>query len=128
MWNDLFDLRPTNKEVAFGILAVFVLLLVAGFAGYLLGWERAEDVYCNGSGIGTVSNELGQAGTNISNAEAGISNAEEHAGNIEAGIGNAQESVEYLQGTVSTSTELIAESKRIIEAIRKRREADKTTH
>jgi hypothetical protein len=106
-------------------IPIVVVFLVAVFcAGYCIGFERAEDVYCNGTGTESVSNELEQAGTNISNAEAGIGQAENHAGNVEAGIGNAQESADYLQGTVSTSTELIGQCQSIIERIRSRGETE----
>ena len=125
---DISELDVTGKEVATLVLIVFALLLGAGFAGYCIGWERAEDVYCNGSGTESVGQQLNEAGTNISNATAGIGQAENHAGNIEAGIGNAQESTEYLQGTVSTSTELIGQSKSIINTIRQRGKTDKVTN
>jgi len=124
VWNDLFDLRPTNKEVAFGILIVFVLLLGAGFAGYLLGWERCEDVYCNGAGTESVGNKLDEAGTAISNAGAGISEAQGHADQIASGIKSAKESVDYISGTAKDSTELIRQSQSIIEAIRNRGQAN----
>jgi len=126
--NDLFDLRPTNKEMAFAILGVLVLMVAIFCAGYCVGWERTEELYNNGAGVADVGNQLEQAGTNISNAEAGIGQAENHAGNIEAGIGNAQESADYLQGTVSTSADIIKQSKSIIEAIRRRGTKDKVTH
>jgi peptidoglycan hydrolase CwlO-like protein len=125
---DIHEFNITGKEIAILVLVGFVLLLGAGFAGYLLGWERAEDVYCNGSGTESVGQQLEQAGTNISNATSGIGQAENHVGNVQAGINNAQESTDYLQGTVSTSTELIADCKRILEAIRQRANTDKVTH
>ena len=120
---DLTEFEITGKDVAVSVLIAVVFLVVAFGLGYLLGVERTEDVYCNGTGTEHVSNELEQAGTNISNAEAGIGQAENHAGNVEAGIGNAQESADYLQGTVNTSTELIGQCKSIIERIRSRGEA-----
>ena len=58
---DISELEPTGKEVATLILIVFALLLGAGFAGYCIGWERAEDVYCNGSGTESIGNEIGNA-------------------------------------------------------------------
>ncbi len=123
--NDIFELEITGKEVAILILVVFILLVVGGSIGYMLGVRQVHD---NGSGVESVGQQLNEAGTNISNATAGIGQAENHAGNVEAGIGNAQESAEYLQGTVSTSAELIANSKSIIEAIRRRGKTEMPTH
>lgn len=125
---DISELEIKGKDIALAVLICVVILVVCFCAGYLLGWERAEDVYCNGSGTESVGQQLNEVGTNISNATAGIGQAENHAGNVEAGIGNAQESTEYLQGTVSTSAELIGQSKSIIDAIRRRGKADKVTH
>ena len=116
---DIQFLTPTRKEVAVAILIVFVLLVGAGCIGYCIGLRNVHD---NGSGVESVGQQLDQAGTNISNANQGISNAENHAGNIEAGIGNAQESADYLQGTVSTSAELINQCQQIIARIRQRGE------
>jgi len=125
---DIFELDINGKEMAVAVLICLVFLVGAFGCGYLLGCERTEDLYNNGAGVEPISNELGQVGTNISNAEAGIEQAENHAGNIEAGIGNAQESADYLQGTVSTSADIIKQSKSIIEAIRRRGTKDKVTH
>ena len=123
--NDIFELKPTGKEVAILILVVFVLMVVGGSIGYMLGVRNVHD---NGSGTQPIGQQLNEAGTNISNATAGIGQAENHAGNIEAGIGNAQESADYLQGTVSTSTELIGQCKSIISEIRRRGKTDKVTN
>ena len=106
------------------ITGIVALLLVVAI-GYGLGLRNVHD---NGAGTQPIGQQLEQAGTNISNATAGIEQAENHAGNIEAGIGNAQESTEYLQGTVSTSAELIGQSKSIIEGIRRRGAQDASTH
>lgn len=120
---DLFDIGPDNKEMAISILVCVVVLVVVFCAGYLFGIRNVHD---NGRGTEPISTELGQVGTNIGNATTGIGQAENHAGNIEAGISNAQESADYLQGTVSTSAELIGQSKSIIEAVRRR--GKKETH
>ena len=54
---ELFDIRPTNKEVAFGVLGVLVFLVVAFSLGYMLGVERTrEDVHNNGSTAAGVGN------------------------------------------------------------------------
>ena len=122
---DIHDFEITGKGIAALVLVVFILLVVAGSVGYMLGLRHVSD---HGSGTEPVGQQLNEAGTNISNATAGIEQAENHAGNVEAGIGNAQESTEYLQGTVSTSTELIGQCKSIIETIRRRGKTDKVTN
>ena len=123
--NDFSELDITGKEMAVLVLVVFVFMVVVFSAGYCAGRWNVHD---NGAGTQPIGQQLEQAGTNISNATSGIGQAENHAGNIEAGIGNAQESADYLQGTVGTSAELIANSKSIIEAIRRRGKADQVTH
>ena len=120
MHYDFPELEIKGKDIAFGVIIVLVLFGVCFYAGNCVGWERCEDVHGDGSGTQPISTELGNAGTNISNAEAGIGQAENHAGNIEAGIGNAQESADYLQGTVSTSEDIIKQCKSIIERVRQR--------
>lgn len=115
--NDFSELDITGKEMAVLVLVVFVFMVVVFSAGYCAGRWNVHD---NGAGTQPIGQQLNEAGTNISNATAGIGQAENHAGNIEAGIGNAQESADYLQGTVSTSAELIGQSKSIIEAVRRR--------
>jgi len=117
---DISELEVTGKDIAIGVLVCVAVLVVCFCAGYLCGWERAEDVYCNGTGIGTVSNELGQVGTNISNAEAGIGQAEGHADKVANGIESAKESAIYIEGTAKTSADIIRQSKSIIATIRKR--------
>ena len=119
--NELFDLRPTNKEVAFGIIFVFLLLVFSFVAGYFLGIDRTKDISNNGNGAQPISNELGQAGTNISNAKDGIDAAQGTAHSI-------GQSVDYIQGTTHTSAEIIAECKRIIETVRNRGKTDTAPH
>ena len=123
--NDIFELKPTGKETAVLILAVFILMVVGGSIGYMLGIRQVHD---NGSGTQPITNELGQAGTAIENAGAGISEAQGHAGNVQAGIDNATEQAGYIYGTAKTSTELIGQCKSIIDQVRRRGKADKVTN
>ena len=118
--NELFDLRPTNKEVAFGIIFVFLLLVFSFVAGYFLGIDRAK-VPDNGNGTQPIGNELGQAGTDIQHAKDGISEAQHTADDIAI-------TVDYLKGTADTSSDIIKQCKRIVEEVRSRGKADKVTH
>lgn len=125
---DISELDITGKEVATLVLVVFVFMVVVFSAGYCAGLWHGKNVSDNGDGIKPIGQQLNEAGTNISNATAGIGQAENHAGNIEAGIGNAQESADYLQGTVSTSAELIGQCKSIIDQVRRRGKTETSTH
>lgn len=104
MWDDIFDIRPTNKEMAALILGVFVFLVAAFSLGYMLGVERTrENVHDNGNGIDHVGVQLGEAVGHQQQITDGIKDAEhtsagiaetstaiaESAGHIEAGIGEA---------------------------------------
>ena len=123
MWDDIFDIRPTNKEMAALILGVFVFLVAAFSAGYMLGVERTKDVYSNGSGAAGVGQQIEQAGADIGSAKTGIEAAAGHADKIGSGIETAKESAQYIHSTADTSAELVAECQSIIEGIRARGKA-----
>ena len=108
---NVYDYRPGDEKVATMLLVSVVCLVGAFSIGYMLGLRNVSD---HGGGADAVGQQLNEVGTNISNAT--------------AGIGNAQESADYLQGTVSTSAELIGQSKSIIEAIRRRGKTDQAAH
>lgn len=123
MYDDFFDLKPNSKEMALGIIVVFILLVVIFCAGYLLGVERTKDVYSNGSGAAGVGEQIEQAGTDIQHAADGIKEAAGTADHIGAGIADAKDSAGYIQHTADTSTEIISECQSIIDAIRARGQA-----
>ena len=125
---DLSELGPTNKEIAALILIVFIILVACFGAGYLLGVERTEDIYHNGSGAGGVEQQITEAGSNIQDAKDGIEAAAGTADQIGAGIGQAKESAGYIQHTADTSAELIAECESIIRSVRQRGQADTAPH
>lgn len=117
MWDDFFEIRPTNKEMAALILGVFVFLVVAFGLGYLLGVRHVSD---HGGGSDTVGNQLEQAGTNIQNAKDGIDQAASTAGAVAGTVADAQGTAEYLSGTVNDSAELIGQCQQIIARVRAR--------
>ena len=118
---ELFDIRPTNKEVAFGVLGVLVFLVVAFSLGYMLGVERTrEDVHDNGSTAAGVGNAIASAGLGISTAKSRIDNAAAAADRVEARISDAQERAEYLKGTADEGRRLIAECQSILREVRSR--------
>lgn len=121
---DISELEITGKDVAVSVLIAVVFLVAVFIAGYCVGFERAEDVYCNGTGTEHVSNELEQAGTNISNATSGIKEAQGTADAVSGTIKDAQSTADYIHGTAKTSTELIGQCQSIIERIRSRGETE----
>lgn len=131
---DIPRLRPTNKETAVAILIVFVLLVVAGGIGYMLGLRNAgtgtggENIHDNGNGTAAVGSQLTETETAVNNAKNGIEAAAGTADHIGAGIADAKESAGYIQHTADTSAEIIADCQSIIDAVRARGQAGKATH
>ena len=124
MYYDISELEVTGKDMAIAVLICVVFLVVCFFAGYCIGWERAEDVYCNGSGTAGIEQQIGEAGADIQHAKDGITEAVGTADKIGSGIKDAKESAEYIQSTANTSAELISECQSIIERIRSRGETE----
>ncbi len=122
--DDLFDIRPTNKEMALGILTVVILLVVVFGAGYLLGVERTEDLYHNGAGAGDVGEQLGQAVSHQQSITDGIKDAE-HTGSGIAETGAAiAESAHHITAGVGEAAGIIDECQQIIGGIRNRGQAN----
>lgn len=117
MWN-VYEYRPNDEKVAAILLVVVVCLVVTFSFGYMLGIRNVHD---NGAGTEPIGQQFEQVGTNISNAKEGIDSAQNH-------IATGTESVDYLQGTVSTSAELVADCKRILAEIRSRGKTDKAAN
>ena len=121
MYNDLFDIGPDNKEMAFGILIVFAVLVVIFFAGYCVGISTSagtENVHDNGNTTAGVGNAIESAGSNIGAAKSGIDNAAAAAGRIEERIADAQERAEYVKGTADEGRRIIAECQSILREVR----------
>ena len=126
MYYDFSELDINRKEIAIAVLICVAVLVVCFFAGYCVGWERAEDVYCNGSGTAGIEQQIEQAGADIGSAKEGIEAAAGHADKVGSGIESAKESAEYIHSTANTSAELISECQSIIAGIRARGQAAKT--
>ena len=114
---DIQFFRPSTKEMAVAVLVSVVLLVGAFCFGYCIGIRNVSD---NGAGTEPIGNELGQAGTAISDATIGIQEAQGTADQIGGTITDAQGTADYINGTATESTELIRQSKSIIERIRSR--------
>lgn len=127
MYDDFFDIRLENKEIAALILAVFVFMVVVFSAGYCVGLRNSgtggEDIHDNGSGAAGVGEQIEQAGTDIQHAAEGIKEAAGTADKIGSGIKDAKDTAGYIQSTADTSAELISECQSIIAGIRARGKA-----
>lgn len=128
MYNDLFDFRPSNKEMAALILVVLIVLVVCFGAGYLLGVERTQDLYDHGSGAAGVGQQIGEAGAAVGDAAAGVSAAAGTADKIGAGLADAKGTAQYIHSTAQTSAELIGECQSIIRSIRARGQKGTTAY
>ena len=126
---ELFDLRPNNKEVAFGVLGVLVFLVAAFSFGYMLGVTHTrENVHDNGSTAAGIGNEIESAGSDIGAAKSGIDHASDTAGRIEDRIEAAQGRVEYIQATTNEGRRIVEECKSILAEVRRRGEEDTAAH
>ena len=113
------ELQPTGKNIAIGILAVTVLLVVVFCIGYMLGIRNAgKDIPDNGDPAAGVRTEIDAAGSGISTAKSRIDNAAAAADRVEARISDAQERAEYVKGTADEGRRIIAECQSILRAVR----------
>ena len=119
--NDLFDLRPTNKEVAFGILGVFVLLVVVFSIGYCIGLRNAgTDVSDNGKRIEDVRNELSTAIQHQHEITAGLESAVGRSNSIEARSDRIEKAAGAAAKSVGEAGVLIDQCQQIIGTVRNR--------
>ena len=129
---DVSELRPTNKEVAIGILIATLVLVAVFCAGYMLGLTNAgtgaEGLHDNGSTAQHVREELGSVGSGISAAGSGIDNAAVAAGRVEKRIDDAQERVGYLKGTAEESRRLVTECQSVLREVRAGGKKDPSAH
>ena len=121
MWDDFFDIRPTNKEVAALILGVFVFLVAAFSLGYMLGVERTrENVHDNGNGINHVGEQLGEAVGHQQQITDGIKDAEHTSSGIAETSAAIKESAVHIEAGVGEAAGLIDSSQQILGRIRNR--------
>lgn len=127
MYDDLFDIKLTNKEILTGVLIVFIILVAVFGCGYMLGLRNARaDIHDNGAGAAGAGQQIEQAGADIQHAADGIQEAAGTADKIGAGIKDAKGTAQYIHSTATTSAELVAECQSIIDGIRARGQAAKT--
>ena len=126
-YDDFFNLKATNKEMAYGILFVVIILVLCFSAGYLLGVERAGGnshetggIQDNGTGINDAREQFGTVTECQHEITAGISESKEAAARIEGGIQQINSSAEQSAAAVSESGNLISDCQQIIGTVRNR--------
>ena len=125
---DIQFLKPTGKEMALAILGVFIFLVVTFIAGYLLGFERAEDIYSHGAGTDIPGVQLEPVIVNQQQITNGIQNAEHTSENI-AGTSHAiAESAHSIEAGVNEAGTIIDECQQLLGRIRNRAEENKATN
>ena len=122
---DGFELQPTSKEVAIGVLIVLAVLVGIFCTGYMYGIRTAGksdggDVSNNGIRIDDVREQLGTAIRNQQQITSGIRQAETTAGSIAGRSEAIAKSAETVSADVRAAGELIDECQQIIGRIRNR--------
>lgn len=129
MYDDFFDFRPNNKEMAALILIVFIILVAVFGAGYMLGISSAgPDVHDNGGGDAGAGQQIEQAGADIQHAADGIQEAAGTAGAVSGTIKDAADTAQYIHSTAGDSAGIISECQSILEGIRRRGAQDTASH
>lgn len=130
---DGFELEPTTKEVAIGVLIVLAVLVGIFCTGYMYGIRTAGksdggDVSDNGVRIDDVREQLGTAISNQQQITSGIRQAETTAGSIAGRSEAIAKSAEAVSADVRAAGELIDECQQIIGRIRNRGKTGTAPH
>ena len=126
---EIQNFRPNSKEVAVGILAVFVLLVVAFGIGYGIGLRNAgTDIHDNGNGIGNAREQLGQAVSHQQQITDGIKDAEYTSGTAAGTAQAIAESTHSIEAGVGEAAGLIDSSQQILGRIRNRGKTGTAPH
>ena len=99
-------IRPTTKEIAYGVLIVCVLLVGVFLAGYLYGLR--EDVPNNGDGIGNIGEQYNQIKDDQHEITVGIGEA----------VGTSQDiagTSQAIEGTVNSIADGLRESGKLLD-------------
>lgn len=124
MYEDLFDIRPTKKEISMAIIVVVVILALCFSAGYLLGVKRAGDVSNHGDGTDNIREQLGTTAVNQRELTEGIAGAESGVARIEGRVQQVSASAERVEAGVTEAGRLINECQQIIGTVRNRGKAN----
>lgn len=117
---DVSGFRPQNEKTATLILIVFVLLVVAGGAGYLFGLRAGTDVSDHGNGIEDIREQYQHIKVSQHEITNGIREATGTGGAIAESGRAIEKSADAIAGGVNESGRLIDECQQILGRIRNR--------
>ena len=126
---EIQEFRPNSKEVAVGIRAVLVLLVVVFGIGYGLGLRNAgTDIHDNGNGIDAVREQYQHIEVNQRQITDGLENAVQRSDTAAERAGRIEERAVRSETAVNDAGVLIDECQQIIGNIRNRGKTGTTSH
>ena len=118
---EIQEFRPNSKEVAVGILAVLVLLVVVFGIGYGLGLRNAgTDIHDNGNGIDAVREQYQHIEVNQRQITDGLESAIRRSDSIEERSNRIEKAAGAATQSVTEAGRIIDECQQIIGNIRNR--------
>ena len=127
--HEIQEYRPQNEKTATLILIVFACMVVAGFAGYLLGLRNAgSDIHDNGNGIDAVREQYQHIEVNQRQITDGLAGAVERSDTATERAERIEERVVRSETAVNDAGVLIDECQQIIGNIRNRGKTGTTSH
>ena len=114
---DVSGFRPQNEKTAALVLIVFACMVVAGFAGYLLGLRNVSD---HGGGVDATGVQLEPIIVHQHEITTGIQEAVGTGGAIAESGGAIKESAGAIAGGVTEAGRLIDECQQIVGRVRNR--------
>ena len=126
---EIQEFRPNSKEVAVGILAVLVLLVVVFGIGYGLGLRNAgTDIHDNGNGIDAVREQYQHIEVNQRQITDGLESAVQRSDSIEERSNRIEERAVRSETAVNDAGKLIDECQQIIGRVRNRGKTGAAPH
>ena len=130
---DGFELEPTTKEVAIGVLIVLAVLVGIFCTGYMYGIRTAGksdggDVSDNGVRIDDVREQYQRIEVNQQQITSGLAGAVERSDTAAARAGRIEERAGASAQSVGEAGRLLDECQQIIGTVRNRGQAGKATH
>ena len=122
---DLSDLKPTTKEIAYGILCVLIMLVIVFCAGYFCGIRNAGrtdsgGISNNGNGIDDIRNQYQHIESNQHAITDGLESAVGRSDDAAATAGRIEEKSGHAAQSVADAGVLIDECQQIIGRVRNR--------
>ena len=122
---DFFEFGPIDKKTAAGVLIVFILLVVTGGIGYMLGLRHAgAGVPDNGNGAGHVGEQLSTAIQHQHEITGGLNEAVTGSHAAAAAAEHIAETAGAAAAEVAEAGRLINQCQQIIGTVRNRGKKD----